>query len=294
MFVITGATGNIGKRISEILLEKGQKVRAIARSQEKLKLLQDLGAETRPGSLEDSEFLMHAFRGATAVFVLIPPNYETNDMPKFQEKTGKSITQAILNSGVKQVVNLSSMGAELSEKTGPIVGLHFQEQRLNELNGVNVLHLRPCSFMENQFFSIPLIKSMGIAGSALRGDIPIPQIATRDIAEVAANEMLSGIRRSSAMEMIGPKDITMSEAAAILGGAIGINDLRYVQFPYEDAKKGMIDSGLTPTTANLLIEMEKGINEGLLGKPIPNVERIRTRTSFSEFAKTFAEVFAKS
>ena len=294
MFVITGATGNIGKRISEILLEKGQKVRAIARSQEKLKLLQDLGAETRPGSLEDSEFLMHAFRGATAVFVLIPPNYETNDMPKFQEKTGKSITQSILNSGVKQVVNLSSMGAELSEKTGPIVGLHFQEQRLNELNGVNVLHLRPCSFMENQFFSIPLIKSMGIAGSALRGDIPIPQIATRDIAEVAANEMLSGIRRSSAMEMIGPKDITMSEAAAILGRAIGINDLRYVQFPYEDAKKGMIDSGLTPTTANLLIEMEKGINEGLLGKPIPNVERIRTRTSFSEFAKTFAEVFAKS
>lgn len=294
MFVITGATGNIGKRLSEILLQKGQKVRAIARSQEKLKLLAGLGAETRPGSLEDSEFLMHAFRGATAAFIMIPPNYQTDNMPQFQERTGISITQAILNSGVKQVVNLSSMGAEQTEKTGPILGLHYQEERLNAIPGLNALHLRPCSFMENQFWQIPLIKSMGICGSSLKADMPIPQIATQDIAEIAAKEMLSGIRGQSAKELVGPEDLPMDQTAAILGKAIGKNDLHYVQFSYEDAVKGMIGSGLTPSIAQLLVEMEKAMNDGILGKPIPNVERIRTKTTIQEFAKVFAEAFARS
>lgn len=294
MFVITGATGNIGKRLSEILLKKGQKVRAIARSQERLKLLADQGAETRVGSLEDSEFLMHALRGATAAFVLIPPNYETDNMPQFQERTGISIAQAILNSGVKQIANLSSMGAEQTERTGPILGLHFQEERLDAIPGLNVLHLRPCSFMENQFFQIPLIKSMGICGSSLKGDMPIPQIATRDIAEFAADKILSGISGKSAIELVGPQDLSMNEATSILGNAIGKSDLRYVQFSYEDAEKGIIASGLTPTTAQLLVEMEKAMNDGILGKPIPNVERIRTKTNFKEFAKIFAEAFARS
>jgi uncharacterized protein YbjT (DUF2867 family) len=292
MFVITGATGNIGKRLCEILLEKKQKVRAIGRSPEKLKALSDRGTEVRTGLLEDSEFLMHAFRGATSVFVMIPPNYETEDMPGHQEKTGKSLVDAIRNSGVKQVVNLSSMGAELNEKTGPILGLHYQEKRLNELNGVNVLHLRPCSFMENQFSGIPLIKNMGITGSSIRPDHVMNHIATRDIAEVAAEEMMSGIRSQSARELIGPDDLTPVQVAKILGEAIGKPDLRYVQFSYEDEVKGMVSAGLTSSTAKLLVEMDQAMNEGLL-RAIPHTEKNTTKTTFKEFAKTFAAVYAE-
>lgn len=294
MYVITGATGNIGKRISELLLEKGQRVRVIGRSLEKLKPLADKGAEPRAGLLEDSEFVMHAFRGATAVFAMIPPNYQAEDMFQHQKKVGESLTQAIHNSGVKQVVNLSSMGAQHSEKTGPILSLHFQENRLNDLNGVNVLHLRPTAFMENQLWNIPLIKNIGICGSAERGDLVIGHIATKDIAQVATEELLSGIQGTSVRELVGPEDLSMNQVTKILGKAIGKEDLAYVQFSYEDAVKGMIDSGLSPSAAKLIVEMQRTANETDLLSPIPRTEKNTTKTTMQEFAKGFATIYNAS
>src|SRR3989442_12895468 len=78
-------------------------------------------------------------------------------------------------------VNLGSVGDNLAEKAGAVSGLHAVEQMLNRIAGANVLHLRAAFFMENLFFSIALIKSMGIMGGSLRGDLPLPFIATRDI-----------------------------------------------------------------------------------------------------------------
>jgi uncharacterized protein YbjT (DUF2867 family) len=291
MYVITGATGNIGKRISELLLEKGQRVRAIGRSLERLRPLADKGVEARVGLLEDPEFVMHSFRGATAVFSMIPPNNQAEDLMQYQKKVGESLAQAILNSGVKQVVNLSSMGAERSEKTGPILSLHFQEQRLNDLNSVNVLHLRPCSFMENQLWNIPLIKNMGICGSAERADLISPHIATQDIAEVASQELLSGIKGKSVRELVGPEDLSMIQITRILGKAIGKEDLQYVQFSYEDAEKGMIDSGLSPSAAKLIVEMQRSMNETDLAAPIPRTEKNTTKTTMQEFAQVFAAIY---
>lgn len=291
MYVITGATGNIGKRLSELLLAKGQRVRVIARSSEKVKSLVDKGAEARIGLLEDSEFVMHTFRGATAVFVMIPPSYQDENVVEYQRHVGESLTQAILNSGVKQVVNLSSMGAERHEKTGPILTLHHQEERLNGLNGVNVLHLRPCSFMENQLWNIPLIKNMGICGSAIRADLITPYIATQDIAQVASEEILSGIQGKSVQELVGPEDLSMTQVTKILAKAIGKEDLHYVQFSYDDAEKGMIASGLSRAVAKLIVEMDRSMNESGLGDPIPRTAKNTTKTTMQEFAKVFAAIY---
>src|ERR1700690_1764439 len=103
-FVITGATGNIGKRISETLLSKKKKVRVIARSADKLKGLVAKGAEAFVGSLDNAGQMADAFKGATAAFVMIPPNYTAPDFRAYQNRISETLTKAIQNSGVKFVV----------------------------------------------------------------------------------------------------------------------------------------------------------------------------------------------
>ena len=179
--VITGATGHIGSKMTKLLLAGGQKVQVIGRSIERLAGLAKQGAEPAAGDLGDTVFLTRAFTGADAVFVMIPPNYATGDFRAYQKGISESIVSAVARSGVRHVVNLSSQGAHLPEGTGPIIGLHDLEERLNDLKGVNVLHLRPTYFMENLLMNIDLIRKMNIMGSAVRGDLKFAMIATKDI-----------------------------------------------------------------------------------------------------------------
>ncbi|MDD2898013.1 MAG: hypothetical protein PHI31_04800 [Desulfuromonadaceae bacterium] len=124
------------------------------------------------------------------MFIMIPPNYTAVNFRKYQKDIGESIACAVSKSGVKHAVNLSSQGAELPGGTGPILGLRDQEQRLNSLSAVNVLHLRPVYFMENLLSNIPLIHQMGIAGSPVRGDQKFAMIATKDIAAKVAEHLI--------------------------------------------------------------------------------------------------------
>jgi uncharacterized protein YbjT (DUF2867 family) len=101
-------------------------------------------------------------------------------------------------------VNLSSIGAELSDGNGPIKGLHDQEQRLSTLDNVNILHLRPANFMENLFMNIDLIRSKGIMGGPIRGNLRMAMIATKDIAKVAADSLVKrNYYAKSAKELLG-------------------------------------------------------------------------------------------
>lgn len=289
MIVITGATGNIGSKISAALLSAGHPVRCIARSREKLDALAAKGAKVAAVSLADTAALTKAFAGAEAVFAMIPPNYQAPDFLSYQEMIGTSLARAIQASGVQYVVNLSSQGAHLADKTGPIKGLHAQEQRLNQLAGVHVLHLRPTYFMENLLASIPLIQSMNIMGSAIRGDLYLPMIATDDIAAVAARHLVKkDFEGRMVVDLLGQRDLTMEEAARIVGRKIDRPDLTYVQFSYADTQKALVEMGFSDDVAGLFIEMSHAFNEGL-------VQGTRTRentteTSFEDFARIFVQL----
>ncbi|MBI4716164.1 MAG: NmrA family NAD(P)-binding protein, partial [Nitrospirae bacterium] len=265
MYVITGATGNTGKAIVESLLAAGKPVRVIGRNVDRLKPLTAKGAEAFVGSLEDGAAMTRAFTGAKAVYAMIPPHPTAENFRAYQNRVGESLAAAIAGARVPFVVSLSSVGAHLAEKTGPIAGLHDQEQRLNKLPETHVVYLRPGSFMENFLWNIGLIKNMGINGSPMKPDLPIPMIASRDIA-AAAVRLLLGLDFSgkSVMELLGQRDLTMAEATRILGKAIGKPDLPYVQFPYEEAEKALLGMGLSQSVAGLYIEMYRGFNDGII------------------------------
>ena len=107
MYVITGASGNIGSKTAGILLEKGEKVRVIGRSADSLRQFVDKGAEAAVGNLKDSAFVTRAFKGADAVFAMIPPDHTASDFRANQIEIGESLATAITKAGVKNVVNLS-------------------------------------------------------------------------------------------------------------------------------------------------------------------------------------------
>jgi len=295
MYVITGATGNTGKIVSERLLDAGQKVRVVGRSVERLQPLVDRGAEPFVANLNDTLGMARAFEGARAVYVLIPADFAASDIRAHQRAVTQSLVRALERSKVTHAVFLSSIGAHLSGGTGPIVGLHEAEQALDDLAKLSVLHLRPGYFMENLFGLIPTIKQAGVAGSPVRGDIPIAMIAARDIGEHAARRLLElDFSGRQVRELHGQRDLSLEEAARVLGRAIERPDLRYVQFGYADAEEGMLGAGLSQDMAALYTEMARGFNEGIILPEEPRSRENTTPTSIEDFAPMWAAAFRAS
>lgn len=259
--VVTGATGNIGTALVHELLQKGHRVTAVARSSARLDALAQAGATPQAGDLHDAAFLGQALRGADAAFLMIPPNVTSPDVLEHMRQVGEAAAQAAREAGLKQAVHLSSIGADQPAGTGPVVGLYHQEARLNAIEGLQVAHLRPAYFMENLLSNIGLIQHMNIIGSPTRPDVSFPMVATRDIAARAAALFESSFEGGAVHYVLGPQNYSMQDVTRAIGAAIGRPELPYVQFPYDQAKQGMMQAGLSENMADLYVEMTRTIND---------------------------------
>ncbi|MDT5348291.1 MAG: hypothetical protein QOH91_1578, partial [Mycobacterium sp.] len=156
VIVVTGASGNVGRRVAERLLAAGHPVRVVARTAEKLRALGARGADVRIGPFGDPIFLKEVFRGSKGAFLLTPADVSAPDVNAEQKRNVESLMAAIRAADVPNVVLLSSWGAELSEEVGGIVGCHHFEQLLGAIPALNVVCLRPVWFMENFLWNIGL------------------------------------------------------------------------------------------------------------------------------------------
>ncbi len=246
MYTVLGATGHSGSIVAMHLLAKGQKVRAVGRSAERLQSLAARGAEPFVSEITDSASLTRAFTGARAAYVMLPPAVASADYRAYQDTVSDAIARAVKDAHVEYVVSLSSIGADKPEKTGPVVGLRQLEEKLNGIAGLKVLHLRPGYFMENTLPQIQLIKTMGTTAGPLRPDLKLPMIATRDIGAAAAEKLLQlSFSGSSTRELQGQRDISMSEVAAILGKLVNKPGLSYIQASEEQVHAGLLASGMS-------------------------------------------------
>ena len=256
MYVLLGSNGNITSQAASLLLAEGAPVRVVGRNAKSLAKLQAAGAQIAAGDITDERFLAKAFEGATAVYAMIPPDYAAPDMPAAQDRQGESIVRALAAAGVKRVENLSSIGAHLPSGTGPIAGLYRQEQRLNALKGVDVLHLRPGYFFENHLFAIGTIQAIGAYADMTAPDAPLPMVATADIARVVARELRnpSGTGKRL-LHLRAPRLYSMRDSTALLGAAIGKPKLAYVQAEPAQAKAAMMQHGFSASVAAMFEEM---------------------------------------
>ncbi len=289
MIVVTGATGRTGRRVTEVLLAKGEKVRAVGRDAKRLAPLVELGAEPFVGKVEDVPSLTAAFAGVDAVYLVLPEDLSQQDLRGHQERVSDCYAAALADAHVQFAVNLSSIGAQHAKGTGPIVGLHNQEQKLDGVAGLNVLHLRAAYFMENIFMSMAPLRATGTLPGGMRGDVAMPWIATKDIGTYAATRLLaSDFSGSSIQELHGQRDISMNEAASIVGKALGKPEVSYMQMPSSMLEAALLQMGLPKKTTALILEMWDGANAGLI---VPQEERSSRNTTPTTLESFVFEIF---
>jgi uncharacterized protein YbjT (DUF2867 family) len=284
MYAVTGATGNTGSIVAEKLLAKGEKVRAIGRDNARLERFVKKGAEAFVGDAEDAATMAQAFSGATGVYLVIPQALQRDDFRAYQDRISDAYATALAEAGVRHAVSLSSIGAQHAEKTGPIVGLHRLEEKLNRVPRLNVLHLRAASFLENLFMSIEAIRAMGSFPGVFSGDAPFPMIATKDIGAAAAERLKRlDFTEQETNELLGQRDVTMKEVAAIIGQAIGKPGLGYTQVPTQVLMPSLAQMGLPRSSIALLMETWKAANDGLLAPLEKRSAQNTTPTSIETF-----------
>jgi len=289
MYVVIGATGHTGNMVAEKLLSKREKVRAVGRDEKRLEPLQQKGAETFVGDVTDGNAMARAFSGAEAAYIMVPPNLSSPNVRGYQERVNESLAAALENNRVRHAVVLSSIGADKSDRTGPVVGLHTLEQKLEAIPGLNVLSLRAGYFMENLLPQVGVIQSLGHIAGPIRSDLALALIATRDIgafaAEALARRDFQGKQRR---ELLGARDISYAQIAKVIGAAIAKTDLTYQQLPAAQLKPALTQMGMSPNMADLLLEMSEALNSGYMRPLEPRSAQNTTPTAIETF---IAEVF---
>jgi uncharacterized protein YbjT (DUF2867 family) len=282
MYVILGASGNTGSIVANFLLSKGQKVRVIGRDAGRLQRFVDKGAEAFTADMSDAAALTKAFSGARAAYLLLPPAKS----PEEQERDSDSVAKAARESGLRYAVHLSSYGAQVAKGAGPVSGLHASEEKLNAISGLNVLHLRAAYFLENNLAAIGMIHHLGIFGNALLPDLKLPMVATRDVGNYAGQRLLNvDFSGKQTRELLGERDLSMTEVTAVIARGIGKPDLRYQQFPYDQVQQVLTQLGVPPKGAAMYIEMYKAINAGVLVPLEPRSKKNTTPTSIEQFVQ---------
>jgi len=293
MYVVLGASGNTGHIVAKNLLARQQKVRVVGRNAARLQPHAEQGAEIFIGDVTDASALTKAFHQADSAYVMIPPNVTSDDPLAYEERVSDAIAAAVKNAGVKNVVALSSIGADKPKGTGPVIGLHNLEQKLNQIDSANVLFVRAAYFMENTLPQATVIRTAGSAIGPLRPDLKLPMIASRDIGAFAADALLRlAFRGKQTQELLGQRDLTYTEVTTIIGKAIGKPDLKYVQAPNDQIRPAMVQMGMSEKFVELLLQMTASLNSGYMKALEPRTSLNTTPTPYETFvAESFVPAY---
>jgi uncharacterized protein YbjT (DUF2867 family) len=292
--VVVGATGKTGRRLCRALVQAGEHVRALGRDRRRLDALAALGAESGTVEVTDAPGLAAALEGAVSAFVMVPTGPAVENVRELHERIGDALATAIETAAVPHVVMMSACGIHGVAGRGLMPGLHGVERRLSAIPGVNLALLRPAFFMDNFYVCMEEIRRTGALGFVIGPHRPLPMIATRDIADVAARLMLRrDFHGPRAYELLGPRDYTMTEATRALAASIGIPALRYRQHTDAEARDMLARFGYVPRRADYLLAIFRGFDRGLLVPECPRTTASSTPTTMETFAaEEFAPAYA--
>ncbi len=288
---ILGSLGNIGKPLTQKLIASGNQVTVVSSNSDRVEAIEALGAKAAIGSVSDADFLKNTFAETDAVFALTPPNMGGSNVIANTIDAGKAIATAIAAAGVKRVVMLSSIGADLPEGTGPIKGLYNIEKIYETLENVSVTFLRAGFFYTNLYANVPMIKGAGIIGSNYTAETVIPFVHPENIATAAAEELVKTTSGKNIRYIIS--DVrTPNDVAKVLGLAIDKPELPWVEFTDEQSLGGMKEAGVPEEIAGLYTEMGSGLNSGKIQNDfLSNKFSVDGTTKLEDFAKEFAANF---
>jgi uncharacterized protein YbjT (DUF2867 family) len=281
--VIAAASGNIGRRTAEKVVQSGAETILLTRQPEQLVDLAAQGATVQPISSDDPQELIEATKNADALFWLTPPKLDAPSLRDWYRQTAMIGARSVQENHIKRVVNISSLGAGADENLGTVTFVGTVETIFNQ-TGSNVLHLRPGYFMENFLGQVKFIQQNSAVYFPYANDHDIPWISTDDIGDEAAKYLLDDRWAGQwTRNLMGPENLTLSEVAAILSRVLH-RSVHYVQVTVESIQQQLALVGATPN-----VQQELGNLFRALGNPdgiyaTARTPEAATPTTFEEFA----------
>jgi len=293
--VVTGSLGHISKPLTQELVEKGHSVTVISSKAERNIEIENIGANTAIGSIDDVDFLTATFKGADIVYLMEPPfNFfdHSIDVEAYWLNIAKSYVQATQQSGVTKVVHLSSIGGHTDKGVGMLATHHLVENILRKLpNVVSIKTMRPVGFYYNMFAFIHSIKTQDSIVQNYKASYKEPWVSPLDIASVIAEEIELPFDGRT-IRYIASDELTSDEVAKILGEAIKKPDLEWIAIPDEQLLGGLLAAGFNPQIAKGLIEMNVARQgNGTLFDDYNQHKPTLGKVKLRDFAKEFAAVY---
>jgi uncharacterized protein YbjT (DUF2867 family) len=282
-YAIAGALGNTGRVAAETLLGAGKAVRALVRDPSRAGSLRSQGAQVVAVDLLNEDALAEALEGVQGAYLLLPPATQEDDVLAHFARVSEVYVRALRRARVPHLVFLSSFAAQLEAGTGPILSVAHAERELSRLDETAVTFLRPAYFMENFASALGGIPH-GVFPSFIAEGRAFPMIATRDIGRVAAERLMAGERGRSIVQLLGPEDLTIPQAAAVFAEAAK-RPLQLQVVPDAQMAGALVGYGMGRDMARLYQQLTEALNRGELqfeaGHPVE-----RTRTPLIEVARS--------
>ena len=270
MFLVTGATGNIGSAIVSELLATGKSVRVFTRDPAKVAHWGEQ-VDVAAGEFANPESLRRASKGIEAVFLM-------NGGLAISELS--PLLDAIMVESRPRIVFLSSL---LASEPGrfQIGRAHIEEEDAIRASGLPAYFIRPGGFMSNTYQWAGSIKAQGVVYNAMATGRST-SIAPEDVAAVATKILVSpdGLDPDALhpiLELTGEELLTVPEQVEILSRALG-KTIQCVEVSVDAAVDGMIRNGLRPHLASAVAESLTAIRDGQGEQRTDTVKRIIGRS----------------
>jgi len=285
MIVITAPTGDIGHQVLEKVLESDEAIRVIARDPSRLPAQLRGRVEVVEGSHGDIDIVNRAFKGADAVFWLVPPDPQATSIEAAYVDFTRPACEAIKNHGVKRVVDITALGrgTAVAASAGNVTASLAMDD-LIATSGAHFRALTMPSFMDNITRQAEPIKQQGVFFSPIDGDRKLPTCATRDIAAAASRLLLdSSWSGRDHVAVLGPEDLSFNDMAQILSEVLG-KPVRYQQISFEAYKSRFVRFGMSEAMAQGMADMALAKNMGL-DNAEPRTPENTTPTSFRQWCE---------
>ncbi|MFJ8825403.1 SDR family oxidoreductase [Streptomyces sp. NPDC102467] len=226
MIVVTGATGNVGRPLTEALAKAGEQVTAVSRH---AATVPD-GVRHVAADLAEPAGLAPVLDGAKALFLLL-----SGGLHAPEARPADIIAQAAA-CGVRRIVLLSSQGVA-TRPLGPTrVAMRELEDALRE-SGLDWAVLRPGGFASNALGWAESVRTRGTVAAPF-GDVGVPVVDPADIAEVAAACLLDDRHTGGVYELTGPEVITPRQQAQAIAAVLG-SPVRFHELTRDEARAAM-------------------------------------------------------
>lgn len=247
-----GSLGNINQITVPQLIKAGHEVTVISTNPKRVAAIEELGAHAAIGNMQDESFLTQTLAGQDVVYLMLSGS-AGEDLYDDATNQAKTWSAAIESSGVKNVVNLSSIGAEADEVAGSLYAYHLIENELRKINNVNLAFVRPTGFYANLFSNLSTIKSDHTIYSNNPDNLQQKFVAPIDIANVVL-PLIQNTPNGITARYVFSDTFTGREFMDALKIALEIPDLKWVQISDQQYLAGLTNHGVPESVAEGLLQ----------------------------------------